>query len=114
MYLTIGKRLLWKKTLSVRFRGKTYMIDPNRPAYANRKRFIYIVDINRGQLDLNNVQNPISADMVDAILTRSVVRQLVGQLETSSLSLQMIGLILLGLLAGIPLGIVLSPFVMGG
>ena len=69
-----------KATDGVSFRKRTYVIDLLRPAYREKNRYCYMMDVDTGQKFVGTTPMPISAKLLDAILRQEIAKQLVAGL----------------------------------
>lgn len=104
------KRLSRKHPESIRYRKRTFSIVPSNVAYATNKRTYYIVDMKEGQLTIGEKSLPVSAEFIDTILSREMGRQLVSGLSTGNVNLMAIILMIVGLGAGVPIGMMLGQY----
>lgn len=86
----------------------TFNFDMGKPAYRNRNKSFYFVDVDEGQIALNTKENPeISAKLLQATLKEEVGKQLVAGLDSNPFMgnvLMLIIGIIIGLLGGYILG----------
>jgi hypothetical protein len=94
----------------ISFRGATHIIDLGRPAYRLNRRYYYIVDMEKGQRVLFQSENPVSPKLMDSIMRREIIKQLVAGLGMTDMKLAII-LMLVGLGAGVMAGIVIGQFI---
>ena len=91
----------------IRYRQLMYNFDVGKPAFRIANTFYYLMDINKGQINFPEPKQGIAPELMDAILTRKIAKQLIAGLENPALmgSLVYIGLsICLGLATGFILG----------
>lgn len=98
----------------ISFRGATHIIDLDRPAYRFNRKFYYIIDMDRGQKVMTQSEIPVSPKLMDTIMRREIVKQLVAGLGTTDLKMSIIFLIL-GLGMGVAVGIIVGQMIdLGG
>lgn len=109
IWTIIGRKRLSKKNF-VRFRGKAYLINPEISAYVSRKFITYYISTDGEQLTFNEIKQDIQGELIEDIFCKQLVRQLSSSLNTSPISWAIVGYVALGLLAGIPLGALIAPY----
>lgn len=98
-----------KAAEGISFRGSTHLIDLDRPVYRANKKFVYLIDMEKGQKVLTQSEIPVSPKLMDIIMKRNIVKQLVAGLGSATGDWKMMMLyIIIGLVMGIMTGIVLG------
>jgi len=91
------------------YNKRTFPFDMSRPAFRIKNTFFYICDVNKGQLHFDiDVKSVVAPELLDAILNRHIVKDLVSGLENPAILGYLIYVILgagLGLSVGYILGI---------
>jgi len=106
----VSRQFIKNDSQTVIFKNKVYVIDFDKPSYRVKNIFCYLVDIDQGQLHYEKTAKMIVPQLVHLILKRSIVKQLVTNLEKQPFAQSLILLILgiaLGLAGGYILGNVL-------
>ncbi len=91
----------------ITFKGITWNFDVSAPAYRTGRTFIYLVDIRSGQMSFKEPMNPVSAALIDRILNRAVIAQLVSGLKKQDF-LSLLVYVLVGVCMALPLGYILG------
>lgn len=107
---TIVARKSLPRNNVIKFRKKAWNVLPQIPAYVSRKFVTYYMTSEGQQLSFYQMDLKQQGELTEDLFCKQIVRQLASSLNTSPLSLAMLAYVLLGCVAGIPLGIILSPF----
>lgn len=104
----IGQRIIKPNSETVEYRKKSYPIDTSKCAYRFKNQYIFLVDVDEGQLPLGKSQMNVSTSLIDLVVRQSIGKQLVSGLEKGSTLgitiMQMIIYICLGLAVGYIIG----------
>ncbi len=87
--------------------SKTYPFLVGKPSFRIGRTFIYLVDVEGGQLHYNLNDSKVSPVLIDAILRQGLAKQLVAGLMTPSL-MQYILYLIMGALMGLGFGYILG------
>lgn len=92
----------------VHYKNKQIPIDINVPTLTKNNIDYYYVDLNRGQISFKNSQNPnINYGIIDDVLSKEVIRQIVATLRITDFKVKIINYIIgavMGLFAGLFIG----------
>ena len=90
----------------IRVGKKTFNFDIGNPLFRRRNKFFYFVDVDRGQLSLNENIEQVSPEIMDAILSENVVKQIVGSLRQATIESWFMIVIYIGL--GVAVGYIIG------
>ena len=113
MLVSTGKsKFVSPDVTSIKFKignkTKTHALNISKPNLYSAKRWVYFVDVERGQIpDFYQANSPVSAEYIDTMVSKSTVRNLVSRVEKSKISDYLV-YIILTLCAGIPVGYILG------
>lgn len=96
--------------VSISFKDRSFPFYSNTPAFRRKNTFFYIVDTLTGQLNLTDADNKLTPEIMDKVIKKNVVQQLVSGLEATPWS-TLIVYIILALGMGVSLGYILGNFV---
>lgn len=104
----IGRKKVKVTNKYVPFNKNLFPIDTSKPTYRNKNRFMYMIDIDAGQLQFESDKCVPNDDLFDMIFHNQIVKQLVSALEKTKISGEaiIIALALLGL--GLAIGYILG------
>lgn len=105
----IAKKSIKDSTQFIRYGKKTYTIDINKPSYRQKNIFYYLLDPGKGQLHFYQMNKLVAPELLEAILNRNIVKQLVSGLEAVPL-IQNIIIMLLCLGMGIGAGFIIGNY----
>jgi len=91
----------------ISYKRLMYDFDVGRPAFRIANTFFYLMDINKGQIAFAEPKGGVAPELMDAILTRKIAKQLIAGLENPALMGSLVYVILsigLGLACGFILG----------
>lgn len=91
----------------VEFRKLSWPFDVGKPSFRSGRTFYYLADVKKGQLQFSETKLEISPELIDTILNRSTIKQLVSGLKAQNLAGTLLYL-LMGLGMGIPIGYILG------
>ena len=108
--------VVWKKKLkqgtrSVSFQKKTYIIDYNKVIYRKANTYVLMLDLDGEQLMVQGQESLVSPELIDSILRRHLGSQIVNGL-TQGFAANIVQIIL-GVAIGLPIGIIVSPYILG-
>ena len=92
---------------NIRYKNLMYKFNVGNPAFRIGNTFHYIMDIEKGQMGFNPPEGGIAPELMDAILTRKIAKQLIAGLENPALMGSLVYIILsvgLGVACGFILG----------
>lgn len=105
----IAKKVIKESTQFISYKKKTYHIDINKLSFRQKNLFCYLLDPTKGQLHFEQMHKLVAPEMLEAILNRNVVKQLVAGLEAAPL-IQNIVIMLLCLGMGIGAGFIIGNY----
>jgi len=91
----------------IRYRQLMFDFDVGKPAFRIANTFFYLMDINKGQVGFAEPDGGIAPELLDAIITRKIAKQLIAGLENPALMGSLVYILLsvgLGLACGFILG----------
>jgi len=103
----IKKAKITGKTDKVKYNNHTFLFDISKPLYRSRNTWVYGLDVDNGQITLTGTESKVSSELIDMILNRHVIKDLVSGLEPVKLK-DMLIFILLSLITGITTGILIG------
>jgi hypothetical protein len=107
----IGKRNIKSSTERVTFQKRQYPIDTRYPSYRTKKFYMYVLNIETGQLYFQaNIENKIDSRLMDMIFNQEIVKQIVSSLTTKPF-MESIVMIIMGICMGVALGYILGNFI---
>ncbi len=112
VHTVISRKKVRPTDKTVRFRKKTFPIDMNFPTYQRGLRLFFFVDINDGQVLLNETskESIINPEMIDAIMSQKIVSQLTTNLSGNAMKMSILAIIM-GALIGTPIGIIIGGYI---
>lgn len=93
------------------YRGRTHSINVDAPIFRTANTYYYLIDLDKGQKAVGAIATVVSPKLMDAIMRKEIVKQLVSGLQGAGdwkLAL-IIGIIMLG--CGILGGIIMGQFI---
>jgi hypothetical protein len=94
----------------VKYGDKTFLFNINKPVYRSRNTYYYYIDIDGEQLYFGKTTQKISSRMLDSILSKEIIKQLVAGLENPQFMVLFV-YVIIGLAIGLPFGFILAGFV---
>ena len=91
----------------VEFRKLSWPFDVGRPSFRSGRTFYYLADVKTGQLQFSETKLEISPELIDTVLNRNTIKQLVSSLKARNL-IDTLLYLLMGLGMGIPIGYILG------
>lgn len=80
-YSVLSRKRFMPSKSKVRYgKGKSHIIDTSKPTYIKGLRLFYFVEINKGQIGFNNPSGNISPEVIDMVMSQSIVKQLTANL----------------------------------
>lgn len=110
--------VVWKKrmkagTKSVSFQKTSIIVDYQQVIYRTGNVHVLMIDLDtRAQLTVNNLPSSVPAEVIDAYLRGKLGQQIVTGL-TQGFAVAWVQIVI-GLAIGIPVGIIVAPYVMTG
>lgn len=107
----IGKRKVQSGTVNIKFRKALYPVSISIPTYRERNVFIYLIDVEYGQLSFAaNEKLKIPLEIMDEIFSNQIIKQLVSTMnKTNSMSGLPLALALMGM--GLAIGYIIGNFI---
>lgn len=104
----IGRKKIKVTNKYVPFNKNLFPVDTAKPTYRNKNRFMYMIDIDAGQLQFESDMCVPNDDLFDMIFRNQIVKQLVSALEKTKISSEaiIIALALLGM--GLAIGYIIG------
>jgi hypothetical protein len=103
----VKKMKILGRTDKVRYGKKSFPFDMSAPTYRSRNTFYYVLDVDDGQMTLKNTLSPVSPNLLDIVMNRHVIKDLVSGLESTKFS-ELLLYILMALACGIPVGFIIG------
>ncbi len=94
----------------ISFKDRSFPFYANIPSFRIKNTFYYLVDTMTGQLSLKDADSKLTPEIMDKVMKKNVIQQLVSGLEAVPLS-SIIIYILLSAVMGLSLGYILGNFV---
>lgn len=101
-YTVLGKRRFKASKKTIRFKGRTYLVDVVNATYSRGLKSFYFIDIEGSQIVFkgNKVSN-YDPDVLDMILSKSIVKQLTANIGDNSYALNIMTLVVGAVMGGL-------------
>jgi hypothetical protein len=103
-YSKVGKKKAAAPQVAVPFKNKTYLINYDNILYRDGLKNYILLDVDNMEQIGDKVISQIPPELIDTVLTKSVVHQLLVRLQPSGMGMISIVLMLMTILAGIFIG----------
>lgn len=97
-------------TSQVGFRDLKFHFDIGKPLFRMKNVFYYVVDVRDGQITVSNNKDVVSPELIDSIMAKGIIKQLVSNIEDKPTS-TMIIMFLLCIGIGISVGYIVGNFI---
>lgn len=107
-FTIIGKRRFRATKKTIKFNSKTYLVDIVNATYSKGLKSFYFIDIDGTQIVFRGSKTSnYDPDVLDMILSKSIVKQLTANLSDNSLALNLVTLVIGAIMGGL-LGYILA------
>lgn len=95
----------------VKFRRQAWTVLPELPAYVGRRFITYYMTTKGKQLSFIKMDLEQQGKLTEDIFCKEIVRQCITAADNSPVSWTMIMFIIIGAVAGVPVGMILGPMI---
>lgn len=107
------RRWLTDHHRTVKYNKRPYTVDYSKVSYIQSGIQYFFIDVEKGQITFSDSVSELDPSLHDLLYATEIVRQAVQALGSSGTNINLIIGMVLGAVAGIPLGIVIAPLLGG-